>query len=56
MSANDAALLGVAPGTASMEVVRRYFDPDGTLILSGRIVYPADRFSLSMRFRRAGHG
>jgi DNA-binding GntR family transcriptional regulator len=54
LSARDAALLDAKPGGASMEVVRRYYQPDGTLILSGRIVYPAERFSLSMRFRRAG--
>lgn len=49
----EAELLEASEGGPGMEVVRRYYQADGSLILSGRIVYPADRFSLSMRFRRS---
>jgi acyl-CoA reductase-like NAD-dependent aldehyde dehydrogenase len=49
--------LEASEGGPAMEVVRRYFQADGSLILSGRIVYPAERFSVSMRFRKSqGNG
>lgn len=53
LTREQAKLLDAEAGAACMEVVRRYYERDGTLILSGRIVYPAERFSLAMRFRRA---
>jgi len=53
LTAHEAQLLDATEGGPSMEVVRRYYQEDGALILSGRIVYPAERFSLSMQFRRS---
>ncbi|MBC5765698.1 GntR family transcriptional regulator [Ramlibacter albus] len=52
----EAGLLSASEGGPGMEVVRRYYLADGSLILSGRIVYPAERFSLSMRFRKSAPG
>ncbi|GAP38061.1 GntR family transcriptional regulator [Piscinibacter sakaiensis] len=48
----EALRLDSRPKGPAMEVVRRYHDRDGRLVLRGRIVYPADRFSTSMHFRR----
>jgi GntR family transcriptional regulator len=57
LTKREAQLLEASEGGPGMEVVRRYFQADGSLILSGRIVYPAERFSVSMRFRKSqGNG
>lgn len=45
--------LGVEPGSAAMQVVRRYLDADGDTIDVTVTLHPADRFSLTMRLQRA---
>jgi GntR family transcriptional regulator len=45
--------LGVEPGSAAMQVVRRYLDADGDTIDVTVTLHPADRFSLTMRLQRS---
>lgn len=56
LGADDAKTLSAVSGGPGMEVIRRYFLGDGKLVLMGRIVYAADRFTYSMRFRKSGKG
>ncbi len=49
--ADAAALLGVEPGGAGLEVLRRYLGADGHTISLSRNVYPAGRFRLSTSWR-----
>ncbi|RYF35623.1 MAG: GntR family transcriptional regulator [Comamonadaceae bacterium] len=56
LGANDARALSAIPGSPGMEVIRRYYLADEKLMLMGRIVYAADRFTYSMRFRKSEKG
>lgn len=56
LSPEYAEMLDAEAGGPAMEVVRRYYLADRQLVLSGRIVYPAERFSVSLRFRRSIRG
>jgi GntR family transcriptional regulator len=49
----EARELAAVSGAPAMEVVRRYYGKGDRLILSGRIIYPSERFSYAMRFRRS---
>lgn len=48
----DAANLGVPPGTAGLSIRRSYFDEDGRLLELADNVHPAGRFSYRMELRR----
>jgi DNA-binding GntR family transcriptional regulator len=45
--------LNVAPGSAGLRIVRRYYDADGEAFEGSVAIHPADRFSLSMLLRRS---
>jgi DNA-binding GntR family transcriptional regulator len=47
-----AAALGVAAGSPSLTVVRRYADRDGTLFLASVSEHPGDRFTYTMSLER----
>jgi GntR family transcriptional regulator len=53
LTPSEAKVLGSTPGAPGLEVVRRYYLADEKLVLRGRIVYAADRFGFSLRFRRS---
>lgn len=53
LGADEALKLEAVSGAPALEVIRRYYGKGDRLILSGRIVYPSERFSYSMRFRRS---
>jgi GntR family transcriptional regulator len=44
--------LGVEPGSAALQIVRRYLDAAGETIDVTVTTHPADRFSLTMRLQR----
>jgi GntR family transcriptional regulator len=52
-SAELATRLQRVPGTAALEIVRRYFDSSGIAFEVSVSVHPADRFSVSMRLKRS---
>lgn len=52
MGEPDASRLSLPPGTPGLEVVRRYRDAKGRLLLLGRVVNPPGSLSYSMRFTR----
>jgi DNA-binding GntR family transcriptional regulator len=52
IGSDDARVLEVDPGSPGMEVVRRYYGGDGRLLIAGRVLHPAERFSYTMHFRR----
>lgn len=56
LDAGTAEAVGSTPGSAGMEVVRRYYVHGERLVLMGRIIYAAERFSFSMRLRRTKQG
>lgn len=45
--------LQIKPGTAALQIVRRYLDADGEAAEVTVTTHPADRFTLSMRLQRA---
>ncbi|WP_028219941.1 GntR family transcriptional regulator [Paraburkholderia oxyphila] len=49
-----AGRLQVAPGSPALEIVRRYLDASGVAFEVSVSVHPAERFSVSMRLKRAG--
>jgi len=53
LSPHEARLLGAKAGGPGLEVIRRYYLSDERMVLRGRIVYAADRFGFSLRFRRS---
>ena len=52
LDAEDAARLDAAPGTAALQIVRRYFDPAGMLLQVAENLHPADRFTFRMQLRK----
>lgn len=54
LTPRDAKLLGAKAGGPGLEVIRRYYLSEDRMVLRGRIVYAADRFGFSLRFRRSG--
>lgn len=48
-----AELLHVEPGTAALEIVRRYLDSSGVAFEVSVSLHPAERFSVSMRLKRS---
>lgn len=56
-AAEDVArVLNLIPGSAALEIRRRFIGKAGRLILFGHAVYPADRFSYTLNFRREAQG
>jgi len=53
MPAAMARHLGVEAGSAALQIVRRYLDASGDTIDVTVTIHPADRFSLTMRLKRA---
>jgi DNA-binding GntR family transcriptional regulator len=52
----DAALaLGVAPGSPSMRVVRRYHDEQGVISEISVSDHPGERYGFAQRLRRDWH-
>ncbi|SAL40329.1 GntR family transcriptional regulator [Caballeronia cordobensis] len=45
--------LRVEPGTAALEIVRRYLDPAGESFETSVSIHPAERFSVAMRLKRS---
>lgn len=52
MPTEIARAMGLQPGILSLHILRRYYDPDGTLMLASISHHPADRFSHTMRIKR----
>lgn len=52
LDAEDAANLGVPPGTPGLAVRRSYFDDSGRLVEFADNVHPANRFAYRMELRR----
>lgn len=50
----EAEMLGVEPGSAGMQVDRRYLGRDGRPFEYVTSIHPAERFSISMRLERSG--
>ncbi|MFZ4288733.1 GntR family transcriptional regulator [Variovorax sp. HJSM1_2] len=53
VTAAMAERLQIKPGTAALQIVRRYLDADGEAAEITVTTHPADRFTLSMRLQRA---
>jgi DNA-binding GntR family transcriptional regulator len=53
MPADAAAALGVAAGTPSMTVVRRYRDEHGDLLCLSVSEHPGDRYTYAQTLKRA---
>jgi DNA-binding GntR family transcriptional regulator len=45
LSRRQAELLHAEPGSPALRAVRRYYQPDGTLIEVSSAIHPADRFT-----------
>jgi DNA-binding GntR family transcriptional regulator len=54
LDAAQAELLQSAPGSAALNITRRYFGPGHKLIELSRSLHPSDRFRYSMTVRRDG--
>ncbi len=52
LDADDAANLGVEPGSAALRIVRRYYSDKGQLLEVGDNLHPSDRFSYRMQLRK----
>ncbi|MGJ7580832.1 GntR family transcriptional regulator [Variovorax sp. RHLX14] len=50
--AATARRLGIEPGSAALQIVRRYIDPDGAVFLHSVSVHPAERFFVTTRLKR----
>ena len=54
LAADDAARLGIEPGTAALSLTRRYLSADGELILTSISRHPGQRFIYAVELRREG--
>jgi GntR family transcriptional regulator len=51
VSRQEARRLNVEPGSAGMQILRRYFAIDGQVVLVSNTVYPAGRYSFSIAMK-----
>lgn len=51
MSRQEARRLNVEPGSAGMQILRRYFAIDSQVVLVSTTVYPAGRYSFSIAMK-----
>jgi GntR family transcriptional regulator len=51
VSRQEARRLNVEPGSAGMQILRRYFAIDGRVVLVSNTVYPAGRYSFSIAMK-----
>ena len=50
-----AKALGAEPGSAALDVVRRYFDSHGRLFEISESIHPADRYVVTSVLKRVGN-
>jgi DNA-binding GntR family transcriptional regulator len=55
LSADKARLLGVRAGSAGLAITRHYFGENDKLLLVSASLYPAGRFTSTMRLRASAH-
>jgi GntR family transcriptional regulator len=51
VSKQEARRLNVEPGSAGMQILRRYFAIDGQVVLVSKTIYPAGRYSFSIAMK-----